>query len=184
MSNAVSKACIEWQLCTPCHAAASHRYEGVWCTTGIWRVAGAEGGQLRVHRQRPPRQADASAEHCGGSAAVYRVLWLLMLCMPALGCAASPFAACQTWHHTAFKTTYVLNQVPRPVSVGLHVHIQTKGASKHVAGMSEPGGLGFGALGFQEKQARELAAAAGFTRFEVITDKFESQLNNVFQLLP
>lgn len=52
------------------------------------------------------------------------------------------------------------------------------------SGMSEPGGLGFGALGFQEKQARELAAAAGFTRFEVITDKFESQLNNVFQLLP
>ena len=35
--------------------------------------------------------------------------------------------------------------------------------------MSEEGGRGFGTLGFQEAQARELAAAAGFTRFQVIT---------------
>jgi hypothetical protein len=52
------------------------------------------------------------------------------------------------------------------------------------AGMSEPGGLGYGALGFQEKQARELATASGFSGFEVITDKFQSHLNNVFLLKP
>ena len=52
------------------------------------------------------------------------------------------------------------------------------------AGMSEPGGLGYGALGFQEKQARKLATASGFSGFEVITDKFQSHLNNVFLLKP
>jgi SAM-dependent methyltransferase len=52
------------------------------------------------------------------------------------------------------------------------------------SGMSEPGGLGYGALGFQEKQARELATASGFSGFEVITDKFQSHLNNVFLLKP
>mmetsp|Transcript_1725 Transcript_1725/g.5015 ORF Transcript_1725/g.5015 Transcript_1725/m.5015 type:complete len:369 (-) Transcript_1725:310-1416(-) len=50
--------------------------------------------------------------------------------------------------------------------------------------MSEKGGRGFGTLGFQEAQARELAAATGFTRFEDITEKFQGQMNNVFLLQP
>jgi len=35
----------------------------------------------------------------------------------------------------------------------------------------------------QEKQARELAAATGFSGFETITT-FESPMNNVFRLTP
>lgn len=48
-------------------------------------------------------------------------------------------------------------------------HCSNKPFPRHcvVAAMSEKGGRGFGTLGFQEAQARELAAATGFTRFEV-----------------
>jgi hypothetical protein len=35
-------------------------------------------------------------------------------------------------------------------------------------GMSDKNALGLGTLGFQEPVARKMAAAAGFTRFEVV----------------
>lgn len=52
----------------------------------------------------------------------------------------------------------------------LPVALSNKSVPCHcvVAAMSEEGGRGFGTLGFQEAQARELAAATGFTRFEVL----------------
>lgn len=52
------------------------------------------------------------------------------------------------------------------------------------SGMSETDGRGFGMLGFQIAEARELASAAGFTQFQDITRSFGGQMNNVFMLQP
>ena len=46
------------------------------------------------------------------------------------------------------------------------------------AGLSVPGGAGLGTLGFHEQKAREMSAAAGFTRFTTIP--FEGDVFNAF----
>lgn len=46
------------------------------------------------------------------------------------------------------------------------------------AGLSVPGGAGLGTLGFHEQKAREMSAAAGFTRFREIP--FEGDVFNAF----
>lgn len=48
--------------------------------------------------------------------------------------------------------------------------------------MSEEGGRGFGTLGFQEVQARELSSSAGFSQFEVST--FDVHMRRVRALRP
>ncbi len=56
--------------------------------------------------------------------------------------------------------------VPIPEGLLCRTGLRIKLHSALRAAMSEKGGRGFGTLGFQEAQARELAAASGFTRFE------------------
>ena len=46
------------------------------------------------------------------------------------------------------------------------------------SGLSVPGGAGLGTLGFHEQKAREMSAAAGFSRFETIP--FEGDVFNAF----
>ena len=46
--------------------------------------------------------------------------------------------------------------------------VQTGAVACPATGMSDKDALGLGTLGFQEPVARKMAAAAGFTRFEVI----------------
>ncbi len=48
--------------------------------------------------------------------------------------------------------------------------------------LSEPGGEGLGTLGIPEPRAREMAAAAGFTRFEV--HDFGNPVNTYFEVRP
>jgi hypothetical protein len=48
--------------------------------------------------------------------------------------------------------------------------------------MSEPGGAGLGTLGLPEAVARELAAGAGFTRFETID--IAHPVNVAYQIRP
>jgi 2-polyprenyl-3-methyl-5-hydroxy-6-metoxy-1,4-benzoquinol methylase len=50
------------------------------------------------------------------------------------------------------------------------------------SGMSDKNALGLGTLGFQEPVARKMAAAAGFTGFEVVDWQYD--FNNVFVLKP
>jgi SAM-dependent methyltransferase len=48
--------------------------------------------------------------------------------------------------------------------------------------MSEPGGAGLGTLGFTEPVAREMTAAAGFTRFKL--HDFENPVNAYYEIRP
>jgi hypothetical protein len=48
--------------------------------------------------------------------------------------------------------------------------------------MSEPNGAGLGTLGFNESVAREMTAAAGFTKFQRI--EFDNPMNAYYELRP